>query len=165
MIGEPYGSGHGNRPFSGKKAIGMKYRFLVLTIALLLWVAPAPFLLAAEVTRVTAIEVSGKMRNWASRSTRDVIGVNVRNAGDEVYLVDIDVAGVKRLSARSTTLRNRCRSGSAVSQAAIPSGSACRTSRLFAGSIRPCRTTGRAGDALLSLTSYIAEAQHCAARS
>ncbi len=128
-------------------------------IGLLLWVAPAPFLLAAEVTRATAIEVSGKDAQLGVTFHARREGLNVRNAGDEVYLVDIDVAGVKRLSARlnytSQSLSIRFRY--------IASGNPVRISMQDIKTFRRLdqampQLTGRAGDALLSLTSYIAEA-------
>ncbi len=125
----------------------MKNRFLMLTIGLLLWAAPAPFLLAAEVTRATAIEISGKDAQLGVTFHARREGRNVRNARDEVYLVDIDVAGVKRLSARldysSQSLairfryfaarfvaRQRGRPGGADMLACQLPGSGCREGRL-----------------------------------
>jgi hypothetical protein len=130
-----------------------------LVIALLLAMAPAPFLRAAEITGASAIEVSGKdaQLGVTFHARRD--RWNVRNAADEVYLVDIDVAGVKRLSARL----NYSSQSLSIKFRYIASGNPVRIGSQDIKTFRRLdqampQLNGRAGDALLALISYIAEA-------
>ena len=141
----------------------MKNIFLALWVGLQFLAMAGPNLRAAEITRSTAIEVSGKDVKlgvtFQARREQPIAGLGIRNAGAEIYLVEIDVAHVKRLSARV----NYTAQSLSIEFRYIASGNPIRVGpqdieifRQLNQSMSPLN--GKAGDALLSLISYIAEA-------